>query len=188
MRVCAVVILAIAAIGSQRAYADDDGYFCVGPDYLALESRSFDSDGVHRLYTYSLDDGIGPRRSVDLPDFQVHGMRCDQTSVTLSSWDEAYAVAVSPQPRLLGRVESENVPEFKSKHPAQQIKAAPSGPLPVRQKMDRIRYELRLLTTRESHAGNIESTIVAKIVALSKAGEFVTSRVIYATTSFETID
>lgn len=188
MRIGKWVFLALAGLAAGRAYADSDGYFCVGPTYLALESRSFDGDGVHRLHTFSLDDasGIGARVSLELPEFQVHGMSCEATVVTLISWDAAYVVAVSPELRLLERVVPNNLAELKSKHVARPISSAQSGPLPI--DTHQVRFELEVSTSRQHHPGIVETTTVAKIVKLSKTGKFVTSRVIYAAASFETID
>ena len=63
------------------AVADSDGYFCVGPDYLAVEFRSFNTRGLagrHVLKILRFEEGRDPRWSgeVVLEDFQTHTLRC----------------------------------------------------------------------------------------------------------------
>jgi hypothetical protein len=68
------------------AAADSDGYFCVGPDYLAMEFRSFNTPGLagpHVLKVLRFEEGRGPRWSgeVIVEDFQTHILRCEPTNV-----------------------------------------------------------------------------------------------------------
>jgi hypothetical protein len=76
--------------GSSRA--DSDGCYCVGPAYIAYELSLSLPNGGHVLYVVPLGDsaGVGRSISVELPEFQVHGMRCDTSHVELLGWDSLY--------------------------------------------------------------------------------------------------
>ena len=73
--------LAVALLLPSVALSDSDGLFCSGKSYFALERRSFNSDGVHRLLIIPLSDemGIGPEFTVELPNFQAHRMTCEDS-------------------------------------------------------------------------------------------------------------
>ena len=89
----AVVVL--ASIGAARpAHADSDGYYCIGPNYLAYQLSLGPKSPGHFLYVVSLRDSasLGPPTKVQLPRFQVHGMRCGASSVQLLGWDSLYTV------------------------------------------------------------------------------------------------
>ena len=87
----------LAVCGSTRAArADSDGSYCTGPNYIAYELSWSLRDTTHFLYVLSLSDsgGIGARTTIRLPQFQVHGMRCEAGSVALLGWDSLYTVTV----------------------------------------------------------------------------------------------
>ena len=81
-----------------RAQADDDGSFCIGPTYIAYELSVSAAPIQHALYVVSLTDsgGIGQPLTIGLPRFQVHGLRCNRTSVEVLGWDSLYTVPVGP--------------------------------------------------------------------------------------------
>ena len=89
--------IALSALAAP-AQADDDGSFCIGPNYIAYELSLSVSPGKreHALYVVSLTDsgGIGRPSKLGLPRFQVHGLRCNRTSVELLGWDSVYTVPV----------------------------------------------------------------------------------------------
>lgn len=85
----AVLLLLI----TLAARADSDGYYCVGGSYLAYELRD---DGQHALII--LRGGPGQaiqERTIALPDFQVHAMRCGNGTVDLAGWDAVYTAALT---------------------------------------------------------------------------------------------
>lgn len=68
------------------AYADSDGYYCVGPGYLAVEFRSFSTpsiSGPHVLKILRFDDELGPRWAGEIvaEDFQTHALTCGATQI-----------------------------------------------------------------------------------------------------------
>lgn len=101
-----VTLLALTSLGlADRAQADSDGYYCVGPNYLAYEFSLSLPSGEHRLYVVPLGGSeIGQPAVIPLPQFQVHGMRCRPQDVQLLGWDSLYTVSLTPatQPALQG--------------------------------------------------------------------------------------
>jgi hypothetical protein len=88
------LILSIAA-ASPALHADSDGYYCVGRDYLAYQlGLAAPPLASHRLYVVRLagEQAMSAPAVIDIPQFQVHGMLCDQTSIELESFDGIYKV------------------------------------------------------------------------------------------------
>jgi len=90
-------VLALAFLSTARSVqADRDGYYCTGPSYIAFELSPRHPMPAHVLYVVSLRDsgGIAPPTTLELPRFQVHGMRCGASSVQLLGWDSLYTVTL----------------------------------------------------------------------------------------------
>jgi hypothetical protein len=81
-------------IWPQSARADGDGYYCHGPGYVAWETRFSAADPGHVLHIirYARAMGIQPSQRVPLPDFQVHGMVCDRSTVVVVGWVARYRI------------------------------------------------------------------------------------------------
>jgi hypothetical protein len=82
-----IFILLVVAV--ESAYADSDGFYCVGPGFLAVEFRSFAMPGIdapHILKIVRLDEVQGPRWAgqVALEDFQPHTLNCTADRVDIS--------------------------------------------------------------------------------------------------------
>jgi hypothetical protein len=92
--------LLLAAL-AMPALADSDGYFCTTSAYLAYETR-FPSSSPHQLHVVSLEPPLSEqsRRSVDLPDFQVHGLLCFDSEVLVLGWDSLFTVTMAPAKAL----------------------------------------------------------------------------------------
>jgi hypothetical protein len=97
IRSAALVGIALSALAAP-ARADDDGFFCIGSNFIAYELSLSVAPGEreHALYVVSLTDsgGIGRPSKIGLPRFQVHGLRCNRASVELLGWDSLYTVPV----------------------------------------------------------------------------------------------
>src|SRR4029077_5935929 len=70
------------------AVADSDGYFCVGPDYLAMEFRSFNTPGLagpQVVKNLHLEKDGEPRGEggVIVEVFQPHRIVCEPQTVLL---------------------------------------------------------------------------------------------------------
>src|SRR5919199_931436 len=94
MRVRTLAITVHLALYAAPAWADSDGYYCIGPDYIAYQF-GFAPPPVaqHRLYIIGLGAaGIGEPAIFELPQFQVHGLLCNERTVQLASSDAIYTV------------------------------------------------------------------------------------------------
>lgn len=69
------------------SYADSDGAFCIGPDYLAFQLSVSVNQGNHRLYLMRFDDSKAWKNLafVDLPYFSSPNFRCEPTATYMSS-------------------------------------------------------------------------------------------------------
>ena len=97
------VIVATVLCGFQSARADSDGYFCIGPDFMAYQLNMPGFPGAHKLYVIPFDGGQSKiaQYEADLPDFQVHDIRCAAEHVRIVGWDAVYDIswdAYDPSP------------------------------------------------------------------------------------------
>lgn len=93
----ALAVLMLAPRLAASARADSDGYYCVGPHYLAYQfGFAAPSPKPHRLFVVSLDRPrvVGPPIGFDLPNFQVHGMVCEQERILVAAFDRLYTVTL----------------------------------------------------------------------------------------------
>jgi hypothetical protein len=72
------VLLISPFVHAAPAWADSDGYYCVGPGYIAYETRFSAPPSQHLLHVirFSSRQGISRIAPVVLEDFQVHAMNC----------------------------------------------------------------------------------------------------------------
>lgn len=94
----AVLLLWITVAAALAARADSDGYYCVGGSYLAYELRLAQPqpDDRHVLVILRAEPDQSIReRTIALPDFQVHAMRCGNDTVDLAGWDAVHTVDVT---------------------------------------------------------------------------------------------
>ena len=170
------------------SFADSDGYYCVSMGYFAYESREFHTDGVHRLFIVPLDKsvGIGQRIAVELPDFQLHGMRCTPTAITIFGFDTAYEIDLVDRmmPRYVGAEKPPDMAKLHAGFAARRFGDTPELPLNVGQNTPG-EFVLRVSFNGESFPGGIEYTTIAKIVRLTTTGALIDSRVIFAETLIE---
>lgn len=73
------------------AYAESDGFYCVGNGYLAYELSSSAGALGHTLFVLPLSDVIGEPAKLKIPEFQVHGMICDPGKLEILGWDYLYS-------------------------------------------------------------------------------------------------
>ena len=96
-----IFLLAVAVImgplGVGVAHADSDGYYCVGPGYLAYQFGMAPLPiAPHRLHVLSTRAATGiPEPAVlELPQFQVHGLRCGDGWIEVASFTAVYRVTL----------------------------------------------------------------------------------------------
>ena len=91
----AVAIVSLSHLGTGTAYADSDGYYCVGPRYLAYQfGYAAPPVRPHRIFVIRLDGltKIQPPVIFEIPQFQVHGMLCHDRSIQLAAYDAIYTI------------------------------------------------------------------------------------------------
>jgi hypothetical protein len=181
----AVLILVVAG----EARADSDGYFCVGKDYIAYQfGLAAPSPGPHRLTIVRFGrDGLHAPQVVDLPQFQVHGMACGDTTVRVAAFDAIYTVTLASTPRLVGRADIP--PTDHGRFPSAvfvQRNLAQLSRARAEMRADRIRlgvapdghaFELVIVPTPSSKACVVN--IVSTLVELDAAGGQVVSRDVF---------
>jgi hypothetical protein len=97
MRTWALLSACFLAVQPSTAFADSDGQYCVGPGYIAWETR-FDERGKgHELHVVRVTAARGIERlaPIALDDFQVHGMTCGADTVDLHAWTARYSVQIT---------------------------------------------------------------------------------------------
>lgn len=86
---------------TSAVVADSDGYYCATDRYLAYELRLNQSGHTLYVVRFGLPEGITqPAETVELEDFQVHGMACSREEIEVVSWDKRYTVDVTGTPRV----------------------------------------------------------------------------------------
>ena len=100
----AIVLLVLSALGGT-VYADSDGYYCIGRGYLAYQfGFAAPSTRPHRLSVirFSGASGIQSPDMLDLPKFQVHGMRCGEGWIDVAAFTNVYRVTLDENSRPVG--------------------------------------------------------------------------------------
>lgn len=94
MRLLIVIIAMLSPIGLASAYADSDGYYCIGKGYLAYQF-GMDSQSNPPQVSVIRTTGAGDIPSplvLKLPAFQVHAMRCGDGWVDVAAFTEVYRI------------------------------------------------------------------------------------------------
>ena len=97
-----VALILLSPLGVGAAMADSDGYYCTGPGYLAYQfGFAAPPVGLHRLHIIRFGGAAGVQAPIvfDLPQFQVHGIRCGDRSVRLAAYDAIYTVVMDDMNR-----------------------------------------------------------------------------------------
>src|SRR5437667_7977882 len=90
-----IVLMLLGGFGVGTAYADSDGYYCAGREYVAYQfGFAAPPIGPHRLYVvrFGGTSGIEAAAVLDLPQFQVHGILCGERTVEIAAYDAIYSV------------------------------------------------------------------------------------------------
>jgi hypothetical protein len=100
VRLVALVVLGVAVPGV--AYADSDGYYCIGRGYLAYQFGMAPMPvAPHRVYVISTRGplGIPEPAALELTQFQVHGMLCGDGWVDIASFTAVYRITLDQNDR-----------------------------------------------------------------------------------------
>jgi len=96
------VAFIIGPLGVDVAHADSDGYYCVGPGYLAYQFGMAPLPvAPHRLHVLNTRaaPGIPEPAMLELPQFQVHGLRCGDGWIEVASFTAIYRVTLDDSKR-----------------------------------------------------------------------------------------
>jgi hypothetical protein len=99
------IVFMIGPLGLGVAHADSDGYYCVGPGYLAYQfGMAQPPIAPHRLYVLNTQaaPGIPEPAVLELPQFQVHGLRCGDGWIEVASFTAFYRVTLGDTAQPVG--------------------------------------------------------------------------------------
>lgn len=98
MRITSLVaLLSLGPAGLGVAYADSDGYYCVGRGYLAYQFGMAPLPvAPHHLYVLRIGttNGIAEPVAIELPQFQVHGLQCGAGWIDVAAFTAIYHVTL----------------------------------------------------------------------------------------------
>lgn len=181
----AVGFVVSAAALTQPAQADSDGHYCATASYLAWETRGFRGDGTHQLHVIPL---AAPtvRWHVELPDFQLHGLQCGDSSVQIYAFTDAHRIDIeahsasyvgAEQPTEIDSLRERWLPRRFGDTPELSLRGAPPG------------TELSLVTdlARRKFAESSEFTTLVRLIQTDKQRRLIDSQVIFAEAIAEAI-
>jgi hypothetical protein len=102
MQIMNAAVVTLTVLAPAVAAADADGYFCIGRDYLAYETRAWSGPPSHQLHIVYFGSGRGivAAAPLHLEEFAVQAMNCGPQSVELRSRTTNYGVDISSASRL----------------------------------------------------------------------------------------
>lgn len=91
------VAVLVVALYPTAAFADSDGYYCIGKGYLAFDTHPFRGANSHVLQVIRVSRSGGIQREAPIPldEFQLHGIMCRDHVVELQGSAMHYAVDLS---------------------------------------------------------------------------------------------
>jgi hypothetical protein len=197
LRSLAMTLLGVGLLAASAVRADSDGTFCVAEGYVAYELREGSAPEAHHALHFAFvarPDGAPDSASVSLPDFQVHGMRCEPQRVVILGFDQIHEIALphGEPPRLASAAPytSSRIPAVyraESLSLARQSRVVPiPSPRPAR------RYELRIgvrvIDAASSPDGAIHYEITGTLAETDLEGRLLRERLLYTGEAMETVD
>jgi hypothetical protein len=187
----AIVLLVLSPFGGT-AYADSDGYYCIGRGYLAYQfGFAPPSPGPHRLSVIRAEgtSGIQPTAVLALPQFQVQGMRCGEGWVDVASFNAIYHVILDKSDRPVRYAvqplpEGRRLPqEFAVTHSLGAFNGGRAYPKPIRERLSVKNgggeYFLEIVETVIPPLERCELGIISRLVETDRSGREVNARIIF---------
>ncbi|MGH7460797.1 MAG: hypothetical protein ACREMA_07185 [Longimicrobiales bacterium] len=179
-----VMLIAVGAL-----HADSDRYYCVGPGYIAYQfGMAAPGKAPHRLHVVRYPGGrIASADSIQLPQFQVHGMRCRADGVDVVSWDAVHSVAFDARGRLARSTEAPlaargRLPEWIRGTENLTRPKVPAHQMPERRSLEKDRagfeYLLEIAVTPNA-ARDCPPFITARVLILDQSRRERAARVLY---------
>ena len=190
----AIVLLVLSPLGVGTAYADSDGYYCIGRGYLAYQfGFAAPSTRPHRLSVVRFlgTSGIQPPAVLDLPQFQVHGMQCGEGWIDVASFTAIYRVTLDESDRPVRYAvqafpDGQKIPQEFILSQVQNLGAESGGRAylkPVRVRLTAKErggaYLLEIIARAIPPLEKCELRITSRLVETNRGGREVNARVIF---------
>jgi hypothetical protein len=188
----AFVVLGLAV--PTLAYADSDGYYCTGRGYLAYQFGMAPMPvAPHRVSVISIRgaQGIPEPSTLQLPQFQVHGMLCGDGWIDVASFTTVYRITLDANDRPVryeerGSLKGQPIPQAFIQSQVQNL-----GPLggakayvkPIRTALA-VRplggeYILEVIAKAIEPVNVCEISVTSRIVETDAAGREVNARILF---------
>jgi hypothetical protein len=192
IRLVALVMLALCV--PVAAHADSDGYYCVGPGYLAYQFGMAPKPiAPHRVYVLSTrgPKGIPEPAVLELPQFQVHGMSCGEGWIDVASFTAIYRVTLDKDDRpvryeMTTSFAGQPVPQTFIRSQRQNLGSLGGGwayPKPMRTSLGAKppggEYILEVSAKATDAVKPCELSITSRIVETDDAGREISQRIIF---------
>jgi len=192
LRLVALVALALALPG--LAYADSDGYYCTGRGYLAYQFGMAPMPiAPHRVHVISIrgPQGIPEPSTLELPQFQVHGMLCGDGWIDIASFTTLYRITLdgNQQPvryEVRGSLEGQAIPQPFILSQFQNLGAlggARAYSKPIRTSLAKKalggEYVLEIIAKAIEPVKACEVSVTSRIVETDGGGQEVSARIIF---------
>lgn len=86
-------VLTVVLLGATNVFADSEGYFCSGDGYLVFDRFGDNTRDFH--FVFFSDEGISEPKTINIPYFQPHGMKCFENYVLVKGWETYYRLDFS---------------------------------------------------------------------------------------------
>ena len=191
-RLLALVVLAAANAGV--AHADSDGYYCIGRSYLAYQFGMAPLPvAPHLLYVIRTrgPEGIPEPVALELPQFQVHGMRCGEGWIEVAAFTAVYRVILDESDRPIRYevrpfLDGQQIPQEFIQSQLQNLGSSSGGraylkPIRIRlgTKERGGEYLLEVIAKAIQPVKQCELSIVSRIVETDLSGRRASERIIF---------
>jgi hypothetical protein len=184
-------LVSLSSLSAAPTFADSDGYYCVGADYIAYQfGLAAPPVAPHTLYVVRFDEsGVQGTEAVQLPQFQVHGMRCGDAGVDIVSWDSVHTVSFDSAGRVTGQsavplLAPGQLPEWAKATPLRNVGALSRAA--ARGSTDRIvlktfseRTVVLEITATPDPATPCLVSIVSRLITVDRRGQEEDAREVY---------
>jgi hypothetical protein len=176
------------------AYADSDGYYCAGRGYLAYQFGMAPLPvAPHHLNVIRLvgPAGIPQPAALELPQFQVHGMRCGEGWIDVAAFTGIYHVILDESDRPV-RYEvrpfpdGQKIPQEFSRAQSQNLGSLGGGRAylkPVRLRLSAKKrgggYLLEIVAKSAPPLKRCELAVTSRLVETGRNGREIDARVIF---------
>ena len=185
------LLIALTPLGLREAYADSDGYYCVGRGYLAYQFGMDVPSNPPRISILKTTNGgqIPAPVGLVLPPFQVHGMECSDGWVDVTAFDRVYRILLDGTTRPV-RYETRPLSTAPASRPAiprmsnlATLSRAAGTLMPERVALGATNrgtnYELVITAAIIPPAEQCRTAIMTRVVETDRSGRELGSRIVF---------